>query len=365
MNNKSEMHSGFPIAKVLKVVAWVLVALVVAVAVRFKFFTPVRVEVVKPQLGVLVEEVFGTGTLESKVVVSVSSKIIGKVAEVLVDQGDSVTNGQTLARLEATDFADSVSVAEAKLGQSKAELAKAKLDLDRSRSLLEGRTISQAEFDRTATDMQVAEARLKTAEAELSFTRARLADTQIVSPVVGLVITRNLEVGSTVVPGSPIFRVADPRQLWVQAMVDERASGKLAVGQPAHIVFRAQPSAPQTGKLARLAQEADRVTEERQVDVTAEQLPANFFVGQKADVFIETARQADALQIPKSALVKRGVFLITGGRAQWRAVQFGLIGRESVGVEAGLTENDVVIAQPLLGKKPIVAGQRVSATKAK
>jgi len=351
--------------KVLSIAVWVVVALVVVVGMRFKFFAPVRVEIFRPQRGVLVEEVFGTGALESKVVVGVGSKIIGKVVAVLVDQGDTVTNGQTLARLEARDFEDAVAVAQAKLGQTQAELAKTKLDLERSRSLMAGQTISQAEFDRTATDVQVAEARLKNAEAELGFARARLADTQIVSPIAGLVITRNLEVGSTVVPGAPIFRVADTTLLWVQAMVDERASGKLALDQPARVVFRAHPAAPQAGKLARLAQEADRVTEEREVDVTVEQLPPNFFVGQKADVFIETARKADALQIPRSALVNRGVFVVTGGRAQWRAVQFGLIGRDSVEIIAGLAENDAVIAQPFVGKKQIITGQRVSEVQAK
>jgi HlyD family secretion protein len=276
-----------------------------------------------------------------------------------------VSNGQTLARLEARDFEDAVGVTQAKLGQAQTELAKAKLDWERSRSLVEGQMISQAEFDQTQTAVQVAEARLKSAEAELGFARARLADTQIVSPIDGLVITRNLEVGSTVVPGAPIFRVADAKLLWVQAMVDESEAGKLAVGQSARVVFRSKPTSPQSGKLARLAQEADRVTEEREVDVTVEQLTPNFFVGQKADVFIETARKTDALQIPKSALVNRGVFVVTGGRAQWRTVQFGLIGRDRVEVAAGLTENDMVIAQPFVGKALIVAGQRVSEAKTK
>ena len=65
------------------------------------------------------------------------------------------------------------------------------------------------------------------AETGLGFARARLTDTQIVSPIRGLVVTRNLEVGSTVVPGTPIFRVADTSLVWVQAMVDEREAGGL------------------------------------------------------------------------------------------------------------------------------------------
>jgi HlyD family secretion protein len=358
----------FPVAKVLKIVSWVLVALAAAVAVRFKFFAPVRVEMFQPQRGVLVEEVFGTGTLESKVVVGIGSKIIGKVVEVLVDQGDTVTNGQALARLEARDFEDAVGVAQAKLGQSQAELAKAQLDLERSRSLLQGKTISQAEFDRTQTDVQVAEARLKNAEAELGFARARLADTQIVSPIAGLVITRNLEVGSTVVPGAPIFRVADTQVLWVQAMVDEREAGKLRVGQIARMTFRADHGQSFPGRLVRLAREADRVTEEREADVVVDQLPPDWFIGAKADVFIETARQADALQIPKNAIVRRGdqpgVFVINSGRAHWRPVRLGLTGRDAVELASGVDSRDVVITDPFAGKKPIADGQRVAPSSA-
>jgi len=354
-----------PLRKVATIAGWIVFAIVVLAGVRWKLMSPTPVTAVQPQRGELRAEVFGTGTLESKVVVGVGSKIVGKVVEVLVDQGDNVTAGQTLARLEAKDFEDAVQAAEATLGQAQAELAKAQLDRKRDRDLVQSSAIPQSDLDATETAYRVAEARVKNAEAQLSFARARLADTQIVSPSAGLVLVRNLEVGGTVVPGAPIFRIADTKLLWVQAMVDERESGKLALGQPARVVFRAHPTAPCPGKLARLAQEADRVTEEREVDVTVEQLPSSFFVGQKADVFIETARKADALQIPKSALVNRGVFFIAGGRAQWRAVQFGLIGRDNVEVVAGLTENDAVIAQPFVGKKQIVAGQRVREAKAK
>jgi len=234
------------------------------------------------------------------------------------------------------------------------------LDLQRDRDLVQSHAIPQADFDATETACRVTEARVKNAEAQLGFARARLADTQIVSPIAGLVITRNLEVGSTVVPGTPIFRVADTHVLWVQAMVDERETGKLRIGQAVRITFRAHHSHLFPGRLVRLAREADRVTEEREADVAVDQLPPDWFLGAKADVLIETARKADALQIPKSALVNRGVFLIAGGRAVWRRVQLGLIGRDSVEVVAGLTDNDLVIAQPFLDKKPIVAGQRVA-----
>jgi len=79
---------------------------------------PVPAMAVHPHRGPLVAEAFGTGTLEAKVVVSFSAKMVDKVVEVLVDQGDTVTEGQVLARLEATDDQHSVQVAEAGAGQA-------------------------------------------------------------------------------------------------------------------------------------------------------------------------------------------------------------------------------------------------------
>jgi HlyD family secretion protein len=295
--------------------------------------------------------------------------MIGKVAEVFADQGDTVTNGQTLARLEASDFDDSVRAAEAALSQAQAELAKAQVDLKRDRDLVQGKVISQSDFDVTETAYRVCEARAKNAGAQLGIARARLADTQIPSPIAGLVITRNLEVGSTVVPGTPIFRLAETNVLWVQAMVDEREAGKLSIGQATRVTFRAAPGQSFPGRLGRLARETDRVTEEREADVTVERLPSEWFIGAKADVYIETARKADVPQIAVNAIVRRGdkpgVFVIVGGRAHWRPVSLGLMGRETVELVNGVEPNSLVIANPFADKKPLTDGQRVAPTNTK
>lgn len=308
-------------------------------------------------------EVFGTGTLESKVVVGVSSKIIGKVVEVLVDQGDAVTAGQTLARLEARDFQDAVRVAAAQRHQADATLAKAKIDFERQRALVAQNLVAGADFDAAETALHVAEAQLGTAEATQGVALAKLGDTQIASPVSGVVATRNLEVGSTVVPGAPIFRIAASPP-WVVAQVDERATGDLRPGQPARVVFATSPLGV-AGHVARLSTEVDRVTEEREVDVTLDRLPDNRFLGQRADVYVETARKGDALRVPTTVVVvqedRAGVFAIVDGRARWRPVQLGLRGRKLVEVVSGVSEQDVLIVSPLAGKTPIADGARVTA----
>ena len=347
---------------------WALLLLAVASVVALKAFAPAAVMTVQARRGPLAAEVFGTGTLESKIVVGVSSKIVGKVVEVLVDQGDVVTAGQVLARLEAKDYDDAVKVAEAQFHLTEAELAKATLDVGRTRALHEGKLVSDAEQDAAETDFNVAQAQLKNSEAALGMARAKLGDTQIVSECPGLVITRNLEVGSTVVPGSPIFRVADTRVLWVQAMVDERETGRLRLGQHVRVVLGANPDSALAGRVARMSAETDRVTEEREVDVTLDRLPPRFFLGQKADVYIETARQENALQVPKSTLVMRGgkpgVFVADRGRARWHPVQLGLRGRDTLEITSGVDEPDRLIINPQAGKAPLADGQRVAATAA-
>lgn len=348
---------------VSRIAVWFLGAAVLAVVAWLMTSRPVPVKTVRPQRGELVVEAFGTGTLESKVVVGVSAKIVGKVVDVLVDQGDTVAAGQTLARLEAKDFQDAVRVAVAQRDQARAELAKAKADLERQRPLLESGLIGRADFDSYDTAYGVAEAKLKNAEAASGVAEAKLADTLIVSPASGLVMTRNLEVGSTVVPGAPIFRIAASVP-WVMAQVDERQTGALRLGQSARVLFETNPSVAQPGHVARLAAEVDRVTEEREVDVALDRPAPGQFLGQRADVYLETVRKRDALRIPLTALIAQGtrpgVLVIADGRARWRPVELGLRDRNFAEIVSGVTERDSVIVSPSAGKKPILDGSRVT-----
>lgn len=349
--------------RTLRVAGWLLLGPVLAAVAWFVISRPTLVNTVRPERGELVVEVFGTGTLESKVVVGVSAKITGKVVEVRVDQGDSVTAGQLLARLENTDFENAARVAGAQCDQARADLAKAKVEATRRRSLVERDAISREELDTYETAERVAEAQVKNTEAGCGVARAKLADTQIVSPASGVVITRNLEIGATVVPGTPIFRIAASTP-WVAAQVDEHATGALHVGQPVRVYFQTDPALPQPGRVARLGEEADRVTQEREVDVVLDQLPENHFLGQRAEVYIETARKHDALQVPRNALVERDdsarVLVVVGGRARWRQVQLGLKGRTMTEIVSGVSEHALIVLDPLAGAKPIADGARVT-----
>ena len=95
-----------------------------------------------------------------------------------------------------------------------------------------------------------------------------------------------------------------------------------------------------------------------------DQLPLDWFLGVKADVYIETARRQNALQVPVTAIVRHGdqpgVFVVNNGRARWRPIQIGLTGRDTVEVASGIGIPDLVITNPWAGKKPVTDGQRVT-----
>jgi HlyD family secretion protein len=99
--------------------------------------------------------------------------------------------------------------------------------------------------------------------------------------------------------------------------------------------------------VARLAREADRETREFLVEVLVEQLPKNWAVGQRAEVYIETARKRSVILLPNSFSVMRkgepGVMVAVNGRASLRPVKIGLRGREATEVVGGLQPGDVVV----------------------
>ena len=370
---------------------WLIVAALAGFAIyKFKF-APVPAVAHTVARGEIVAEVMGTGTLESRVKTTVSARIQERLAEVLADQGDSVKAGQLLARLDAAEASQQVAIVEATLAaakqtaervradlaRSEAVLAQAQLDHKRQSGLVATKAVAQSDADKSAEALRVAEADLKrshatigeaegqivVAEKNLLFRKEQLAFTEIHSPYDGLIIRRDRDPGDVVVPGASLMQVISLGELWVSAWVDETAMPALATDQPARIVYRSEPGRSYPGKISRLGREMDRETREFLVDVRATELPKNWTIGQRAEVFIETARQADAVLLPPAFLVwkagRAGVFVNANGKAQWREVTPGLRGKDHVGIAQGLSAGDQVVRAPDGQKAALTDGQRI------
>jgi len=367
------------IGKLLRTAAKLAVVLAIAALVIYKvYFAPVTVQAQKVTKGSVVAEVMGTGTLEARVRTSISPKISGRLVQLLADQGDRVTKGQLLATLDDGDLKQQVQVATAELAVTHAAVARsamdivraeatavlARVELERVARLVKSNTVTASEVDQGTERRDVAEADIKRAqlakveaeksvikaEASLRYYDERLADTKIVAPFDGLVVRRSRDPGDIVVPGTAILDVISTDELWVSAWVDETAMGQLAVSQSARITFRSAPDTSLTGKVARMSPQTDRETREFLVDVSVEQLPKTWAVGQRAEVYIETGRRPDVLMVPQRLVSwrdgKAGVMVDSAGKAQWQGILLGLRGRENVEVTDGITLGQVVISAP-------------------
>ena len=386
----SEHKAGWVPGWIWKFGRWLVLAIIVGGFVYQMRFAPVTVQGISPTRQTIRSEVMGTGTLEARVSTTISPKIAGRIGEVLVDQGDNVQQGQLLVRLDDEELQQLVEIAGANVEAANAALQRlmadknraiavfeqSKRNHDRVQSLKEKNATTQEDVDRAVESLAVATADTTRAEAAitegqkgllaaektLEYHRARLADTIIKAPFGGLVVGRQREAGDIAVPGSAILTLISTDVLWIRAWVDETEMSKLTVDQPARIVFRSQPERDFAGKVVRLAKQADRETREFVVDVQVSELPENWAVGQRAEVFIETDRQDEVLTLPLMTLNRRdehdGVFVAEEGTARWRAVTLGVRGREDVEVREGLSESEMVLLVPT-GQPMLTDGRRV------
>lgn len=374
-----------------RLLPWLVVAGLAGVALYRLKLAPVEVVAHTVTNGVIVGEVMGTGTLEARVKTTVSARIQERLLEVLADQGDTVKAGQLLARLDDAESKQQVAIAEATLAvakqtaervhadlaRSEAVLTQARLAHDRMTKLVATRAVSQSDADKSAEALMVAEADLErsnaviaesagqivVAEKSLLFRQKQLEFTEILAPYEGLIIRRDRDAGELLVPGASLMQIISLDEIWVSAWVDETAMPSLKVDQPGRITFRSALTQSYPGKVSRLGRETDRETREFLVDVRVTNLPENWTIGQRAEVFIESGRQADAILLPVAFVVWKeghaGVYIYVSGRAKWREITPGLRGTDQMSVTKGLSAGDQVVRPTDAQKTALNDGQRI------
>ena len=381
---------------------------------------PGRVTVVHPTPTSLRDEATGTGVVTAKALIGVGARVNGIIMTTAVDQGDAVSKGQILAELQNTDVRSQLSQAGHQLAAQRATVATAQANLAAARARLQGslsglekakaaRRLADLTFERTrslhadgvvakeafdaaetaqaeaarevenvealraAAQQQVAAAEAEgTAAASLAegsaagvdVQRANVGYTVVRSPVDGYAVTRDLEPGATVVPGLPIFTIADASVIWVSANIDERELDGLRVGQPATITLRSNPTRTMAGTVARIARQADAVTEEVTVDVAFSERPAVVTLNETAEITILKREQAQALAVPVTAIVRGphgpAVWLVQGGRLRLQEIKAGVADKRGfTEVTEGLTASDAVLMNPSAEGTALSGGTRV------
>lgn len=267
--------------------------------------------------------IYGLGSVEAKTSSALGFEVAGTLIELSVDHGDRIARGQVLARLDARQQQAQVAQAEAGLRQAQAGQVQAQARLERARAVLAQRRnvnvrrqtlvrngtvsveaaedaqstndVAIADLAVAASDVEAAKGGVESAQARLQLERAVLAKFTLVAPFDGVVSDRSRDLGAAMAPSAALMNVVDPASIWVRAYVDEALAGPLRVGQAATITLRSLRGRDFPGHVARIDMENDRVSEERRVHVSFDAIPADFHLGEQAEVLIDAqSLRADA-----------------------------------------------------------------------
>ena len=335
--------------------------------------TVVDVQVAKASIGVIESALEISGTLAPRSRVAVKPKLPGTIDRMLVDIGDAVTIGQTIATIDRREIdaqvdasVAAVAVAKASLDTAEAGLASAVLEHDRAKTLFEKGALPRQRLDAAETQHRASVAQRDLAIANLAQANAALrrarevqSNSTVTSPVNGFVVERNYDAGST--PGEkPIVVVADLREMKLEAGVSELEAGRLRVGMKAVVSVQAKPGLTFPGQLAAIAPEVDERNRHFKIDVRVPNDGRTLLSGMYASARIVEATDTNAVLIPKDAVATRGgkriVQKVQGDVVTVVEVVEGLSDGQRVQIVKGLAAGDTVFAD---ARRELAAGVKV------
>ncbi len=258
--------------------------------------------------GEIIQTVTANGALGAVQTVLVGSEVSGKIVELRADFNSSVTNGQVLARLDASIYERQLDQAQAELESASASLKLAEANFQRARELRELDLVSQADFDQAEASLAQARASLRMREASLSKAQVDLEKTTIFSPMDGVVISRAVDVGQTVAASlnaPTLFTLAqDLRQMRIEAQISEADVGGVEEGQSVTFTVDAYPARTFTGTVSQVRFEP--VTVQNVVNyiaiVDVDNADLRLRPGMTANAAVVTARRDNVLRLPNAAL---------------------------------------------------------------
>jgi HlyD family secretion protein len=210
----------------------------------------------KIERGDILVIVTATGTLNALTTVQVGSQVSGTISQLYADFNSIVKKGQVVAQLDPTFLKAQVAQAEADLERANAQVNQAKRELDRAKTLSEKNLISQADLDVAQTNYELALTSQKSSQATLDRSITNLHYATITSPIDGVVISRDVDVGQTVaasLSAPTIFTIAnDLTKMQVETSIDEADIGQIQVGQKVDFTVDAYPDKHFTGSVSQV-----------------------------------------------------------------------------------------------------------------
>jgi RND family efflux transporter MFP subunit len=372
---------------------WWVLGGAIALATAFAVLTPRAIEVSTTRAesadtgGPAGAVLNASGYVVARRIATVSSKVTGRISEVLFEEGATVAQDQVLARLDPATVLVQADLAKRELEASQRNLAEvevrlreARRNLERAESLRAQELVSETALDAARADVAALTARLsaqqaqrKVAEGGVALRRRDLADLEIRAPFAGVVISKDAQPGETVSPVSAgggftrtgIATIVDMDSREVEVDVNESFIGRVRSGQKVEATLDAYPDSPLAARVINIVPTADRQKATVRVRIGFEALDARILpdMGIKVRFLDDAPATSDAattgrVRVPVSALVrdtgKTFVWTVVSDRLERREVAIASERDGTATISSGVAANDEVVA-------PVIDGLAVRA----
>lgn len=329
-----------------------------------------------------------SGFVTARRIATVSSKVTGRVAEVLIEEGMKVEEGQLLARLDATDASAQLELAtaqqassESQLAEARTQLALAETTLKRQQELIGRQLVAQSAFDQAKADRDARAARLASLEKAVDVARDQRAltaigvdNTQIRAPFAGVIVAKAAQPGEMISPVSAgggftrtgIGTLVDMDSLEVNVDVNEAYIGRVQPKMPVNAVLNAYPDWTIPGSVIAIVPTADRTKATVKVRIALDSKDPRIVPDMGVRVSFLAAVDANAPKptgafVPEAAIVqpapaaegeepaRPAVFVVEDGVAKRIEVTLGEEANAERHVTAGLSGGETVIVAPPKG----------------
>ncbi|GAB5047159.1 efflux RND transporter periplasmic adaptor subunit [Thermodesulfovibrio sp. TK110] len=368
--------------KIVLISAGFLIILAVVLITLLSGSKKTEFKTVKVQRGDIVQTVTATGNVNPVTMILVGTRVSGTIVALYADYNSLVKKGQLIAQIDPTPFENDLKQAEADLYNAKANLFKADVTLKdaertfkRKQELWKRDLIARSELDDAETayntaraQYEIALAQVKKAQAGVKQAKTNLGYTRIVSPVNGVVIAKNVEVGQTVAASfqtPTLFTIApDLTKMQVDTNVDEADISKIKNGMEASFTVDAYPERKFKGVVAqiRLSPTVTQNVVTYDVVIAVDNSHLLLKPGMTANVTFITQEKKNILKIPNAALrfrmpntapsKEQGVWVLRGGKPVRVKIKTGISdGEWSEVLQGDIKEGDDVIVEIQTVKK--------------
>lgn len=321
-----------------------------------------------------------SGYITARRAATVSSKVTGKVVEVLIEEGMQVKEGQVLARLDDTNVKANLKVAQAQLesarqavGETEAQFQQAELELKRTLDLTRQQIASQAELDTAEANAKALRARLARQESDVTVAhrqvelwQQQMDDLVIRAPFDGIVTTKDAQPGEMISPVSAgggftrtgIGTIVDMDSLEIEIDVNESFINRVTAGQPVEATLDAYPQWKIPCKVIAIIPTADRQKSTVKVRVGFDQLDPRILPEMAVKVAFREASgsspaTARTIIVPKSAIRQQDgrdiVMVVQNGHAERRAVTVSSINGAEALIGAGVSAGEKIVTDAPAG----------------